>query len=316
MRNNNYLTLSLVAVAILSGCNSMSHNAALTDAHANYDRAHNTPPIRQLAPLELNQAKDSLIKADAALRKGESTEAVNHLAYMASQQVAIAHLTAKHKTAELAVTHANANRDQVRLEARTAEADAAKLQLAIVQEVSEIQANDLAAAAANSESDQAIIALQDRKLNELAANSESDQALIVLQDKQLNELKAKQTKRGLVVTLGDVLFGTNQAELKASGVSNVQKLADFLKQHPQRKVLIEGHTDNRGSNSLNQALSSRRANSVRTALVEMGINSNRVTTNGYGELFPVASNHTAADRQLNRRIEIIFSDDSGNIVPR
>src|SRR5450756_2479229 len=86
----------------------------------------------------------------------------------------------------------------------------------------------------------------------------------------LKELNAKKTERGLVITLGDVLFSTNKAHLKSGGIRNVQKLADFLNQYPQRKVLVEGYTDSTGSDSLNQALSERRANAVRTALVDAG----------------------------------------------
>ena len=105
---------------------------------------------------------------------------------------------------------------------------------------------------------------------------------------QLKELNAKKTERGLVITLGDVLFSTNKAQLKSGGMRNVQKLADFLKQYPQHKVLVEGYTDSTGSDSLNQELSERRANAVRTALLDMGISSDRINTRGYGEAFPVA----------------------------
>ena len=97
---------------------------------------------------------------------------------------------------------------------------------------------------------------------------------------------------------------------------NVQKLADFFKQYPQRKVMIEGFTDSTGSDTRNQELSDQRAYSVRTALLGMGIGADRITSRGYGESYPVAGNDTAAGRQLNRRVEIIVSDDSGNIAPR
>jgi len=142
------------------------------------------------------------------------------------------------------------------------------------------------------------------------------QALIAQQEMQLKELKAKKTERGLVITLGDVLFSTNKAQLKSGGMRNVQKLADFLKQYPQRKVLVEGFTDSTGSDSLNQELSERRANAVRTALVDMGISSDRINTRGYGKALPIADNDTAASRQLNRRVEIVLSDENGNIAPR
>jgi outer membrane protein OmpA-like peptidoglycan-associated protein len=140
--------------------------------------------------------------------------------------------------------------------------------------------------------------------------------MIAQQEQQLRELDAKQTARGMVITLGDVLFSVNRAELSSGGVRNVQKLAGFLNQYPQRKVLIEGHTDSTGSLSINQPLSERRADAVRTALVGMGISGDRIETRGYADAHPVASNNTAAGRQLNRRVEIILSDDNGNIIPR
>jgi outer membrane protein OmpA-like peptidoglycan-associated protein len=294
MQKNRYFPLTLIAVAILAGC-AAPKNSSLTEAHSSYDSARSNPQVTNLAALELQQAGDSLNKADDALSKRESTDTVNQLAYIAKQQVAVAQETAKRKTAELAVTNSSAKRDQVRLEARTAEADAAKQQVAIMQGTADQQTAALAAA---------------------GANAERDQALIAQQEMQLKELNAKKTERGLVITLGDVLFSTNKAQLKSGGMRNVQKLADFLKQYPQHKVLVEGYTDSTGSNSLNQELSDRRANAVRTALIDMGISSDRVTTRGYGEAFPVAGNDTAASRQLNRRVEIILSDENGNIAPR
>jgi outer membrane protein OmpA-like peptidoglycan-associated protein len=294
MQKNRYFPMALIAVAILAGC-AAPKNSSLTEAHSSYDIASINPQVTNLAALELKQAGESLGKADSALSKGESADTVNQLAYIAKQQVAIAQATAKRKTAELAVTNASAKRDQVRLEARTAEADAAKQQVAIMQGAADQQTAALAAA---------------------GANAARDQALIAQQEMQLNELNAKKTERGLVITLGDVLFSTNKAQLKSGGMRSVQKLADFLKKYPQHKVLVEGYTDSTGSNSLNQELSDRRANAVRTALLDMGISSDRVTTRGYGEAFPVAGNDTAASRQLNRRVEIILSDDNGNIAPR
>jgi len=337
MKKNRYFPLTLIAVAIFSGCSSMPQNSSLAEAHSSYNSARTNPQVTNLAAVELQQAGESLNKADHALSKGESDATVNQLAYLAKQKVAIAQETAKRKTAEIAVTNASAKRDQIRLEARTAEADAAKQQVAIVQETANRQAAALTAASAKAERDQTQIeaktaeanaAKQERAVLEetadqqaaalvaASAKAERDQALIAQQEMQLKELNAKKTERGLVITLGDVLFSTNKAQLESGGIHNVQKLADFLKQYPQHKVLVEGYTDSTGSSSLNQELSDRRANAVRTALVDMGISSDRVTTHGYGEAFPVASNDTAASRQLNRRVEIILSDDNGNIAPR
>lgn len=135
-------------------------------------------------------------------------------------------------------------------------------------------------------------------------------------ESQLKALNARQTPRGIVITIGDVLFDTDKAELKAGGMRNMEKLVDFLKDNPQRKAMIEGFTDDTGSDSHNQALSERRAASVMNALVSMGIGSERLGARGYGEAYPVAGNDSASGRQMNRRVEIILSDESGNISAR
>lgn len=139
---------------------------------------------------------------------------------------------------------------------------------------------------------------------------------IARQKMELEALNAKESERGLVITLGDVLFRTNMATLEPGGRRNIQKMADFLGQYPLYKAMIEGHTDSSGSEGLNQSLSEQRANSVKSALINMGISPNRITTRGYGEAYPVAGNNTAAGRQQNRRVEIILSDKEGEIAPR
>ena len=345
MQKYQYVPISLIAVAIFSGCSSVpAQNAALTEAHDRYNSAQANSQVTTQAALELKEAGDSLSKADDAFSKGQGTDTVNHLSYIAKQKTGIAQETAKRKTSELAVTNAGTKRDQIRLEARTAEADTAKQQLAIAQKKADFQAEDLAAANAeldnadaNAQRDRARIEAKTAEadaakqqvafVSEIAdaqaaalanadANAVRDQNLIAQQEMQLKELNAKKTGRGMVITLGDVLFSTNKAQLESGGTRNVQKLADFLKQYPNQKILVEGFTDSTGSDSYNQGLSERRANAVRTALIDMGTNNNRVTARGYGESFPVGGNDTAAGRQLNRRVEIILSDSKGNIAPR
>lgn len=303
MKKNKYFPMSLIAIAILSGCSSVPpQNDALTAAHSSYDSARNNPQITNLAALELKEAGDSLNKADEAMSKGQGTDTVNHLSYIANQKVGIAQETAKRKTSELAVTNAASKRDQIRLEARTAEADASKQKVAAMQENADWQDANLAAASA--------------ELAAADADALRDQEIIAQQEMQLKELNARKTERGMVITLGDVLFSINKSQLQSGGIRNMQKLADFLKQYPKQKVMVEGFTDSTGSDSYNQDLSERRANAVRIALIDMGTSSDRITTRGYGETFPVASNDTAVSRQLNRRVEIIISDGKGNIAPR
>ena len=139
-----------------------------------------------------------------------------------------------------------------------------------------------------------------------AARQESEQL-----QSQLADLEAKQTERGLVLTLGEVLFDTDKAELNDGADSTVDRLADFMEEYPERKVLIEGHTDSRGDAGYNQQLSERRAEAVGEALTERGVDSTRVQTKGLGQSYPVASNDTSAGMQRNRRVEIVISDQNG-----
>lgn len=126
--------------------------------------------------------------------------------------------------------------------------------------------------------------------------------------RQIAELNAKQTERGLIVTLGDVLFETGKSDLKSSASTNLAKLAAFLNQQPERALVIEGHTDSVGSDSYNQELSQRRADSVKAFLIGHNVAPNRITAVGKGESSPVASNDTSSGRQLNRRVEIVIAN--------
>ncbi len=317
MKNYRHLPMTLIAIAVLASCSSLpANNSLLEQARSDYSNAQASPQVTAHAAGELKQASDSLDKANNAWSKHEDTALVDHLAYVAKQQVAIAQETASQKAAELAVANASTERDSVRLEARTKEADAAQRSAQVAQRQSE--ASQLSAEAAQRQAATERLAAQDAQLNAQAARQQTYDAENRARqlEAQLKELEAKKTDRGMVITLGDVLFDTNQAHLKSGGMRNVQKLADFFKQYPQRKVMIEGFTDSIGSDSRNQDLSEQRAYSVRTALLGMGVGAERITSRGYGESYPAAGNDTAAGRQLNRRVEIIVSDDSGTIAPR
>jgi len=126
--------------------------------------------------------------------------------------------------------------------------------------------------------------------------------------RQIDALQARPTDRGLVLTLGDVLFESGRAELKPGAASNLGQLVAFLAKYPSRTVAIEGHTDSVGGDDYNLGLSQRRADSVRTHLVSRGVDAARITSMGAGESSPVAGNDTAAGRQQNRRVEVIISN--------
>ena len=126
---------------------------------------------------------------------------------------------------------------------------------------------------------------------------------------ELRDLQAKQTERGLVLTLGDVLFDTGKATLKPGAYATIDRLAQVLNSSRNSSVLIEGHTDSVGSAEMNQSLSEQRALSVESALLQRGVSGAQVRSVGKGESTPVAGNETGSGRQANRRVELIFSQD-------
>ncbi|MCL7420215.1 MAG: OmpA family protein [Methylobacter sp.] len=136
-------------------------------------------------------------------------------------------------------------------------------------------------------------------------SDETQQLQLQARTRELEALKAQKTDRGMLITMGDVLFETGKADLKSGALQNLYRLATFLRENPSRNVLIEGHTDSVGSKQNNQLLSERRAHSVATFLMNNGVDSTRITDVGYGEDFPVDTNSTPAGRRNNRRVEVI-----------
>jgi outer membrane protein OmpA-like peptidoglycan-associated protein len=117
-------------------------------------------------------------------------------------------------------------------------------------------------------------------------------------------IREVETAQGLMLVLRDVLFDTDQASLRSDAERIIARTVEILASMPERNVLIAGHTDNRGSDSYNQALSRQRAESVSRALQQKGIASSRIILKDYGKNHPVMSNDTAEGRQRNRRVEI------------
>jgi outer membrane protein OmpA-like peptidoglycan-associated protein len=307
--------LAIATLATLAACSSVpERNAALDLARSRFDAAQAQTQVASLAAEELKRAGEALRKAEAAQKDGQSIAHVDHLAYLASQQVVVAQDTASSRAAQAVTASAGAERDRMRLALRTQEADNAKQQLASsersnvrttqelasAQQSNAMQASQLAAAAAGAQDDQARLARREAQVQELQA--------------QMNALNARKTERGMVVTLGDVLFSTGQSRLQGDGDRTMDKLAEFLRRYPQRTAAIEGYTDSVGSESSNQALSDRRANAVMDALVGLGVPGNRLRSRGFGEARPVASNDTAEGRQMNRRVELVFAPEEGDAM--
>ena len=286
-----------IAVALaLSACASMPQpNAALENARAAEQTAEADPNVIKYAPLDLDRAKRDLSAAeDAALHHRDAE--IAQPAYLATQNARIAQAHAAAKADDARVAAGQSERDRIMLAARTREAENAKASAAASQAV---------AAVALSQRDQA---------NQDAAQAQQDAARA---QAELEALKATPTPRGLVLTLGDVMFDTGRSELKSGGMRKIDQLAQFLTEHPDRRVQIDGFTDSVGGDAYNEELSQRRADAVKAALVSRNVDPGRISTEGYGKAYPVASNSDSGGRQLNRRVEVVIGASNGSaIAPR
>ena len=315
--------LTLLAAA-MAACGSVPSNNTMVDqARSDYREAQANSQTRTLAAAELKQAGDALALAEASLANRDKMDKVNHLAYLSRQRTALAQEAAARKGSDAAIASASAERDKLRLDARTREADTATMNAAIATQDAAASQRQSEASRRQSEAAQrqAMASQQQAAVSQQQAAASQQQAGEAERrnqalEAQLRELDAKKTDRGMVITIGDVLFDTGRAELKSGGMRNVERLSGFLKQYPQRRALIEGYTDSTGSDQSNQVLSGRRADAVMMALLGMGVSRAQVTAQGYGETHPVAGNDDAGGRQMNRRVEIVLSDENGVVSSR
>jgi outer membrane protein OmpA-like peptidoglycan-associated protein len=286
--NVKFLTGLGLALA-LSACASMPQpNAALENARAAVQTAEADPNVTKYAALDLDRARKDLGVAEDAASHHRDAE-IAQPAYLATQDARIAQAHGAAKADDARVAAGQTQRDQIMLAARTREAENAK------------------ASAANSRAVAADALSQRDQANQDAAQAQAE----------LEALKATPTPRGLVLTLGDVMFDTGRSELKSGGARKIEQLAQFLTEHPDRRVQIDGFTDSVGSDAYNEELSQRRADAVKAALISRNIDPARISTTGYGKAYPVASNNDSGGRQLNRRVEVVIGGSNGSaIAPR
>lgn len=288
--------LAAVTVAVLAACQTVPDNPpALAEARSALRAAEADPAIVSTAALELQQARVAVARAERHWANEKDIDEMRSLAHIARQRVAVARAVAERNGAEARVQQADIERERVRAEVRAREAQLARQSAVTAQEQ---------VAAARSQLEQARSVAQDA--------AERNRRL----EEELQQLQAKQTSRGLVVTLDDVLFDTGKAELRGGAMRSIERLAATLRNHPERRVMIEGHTDAQGSESFNLDLSQQRADAVRRALQSQGVPTEQIQTRAFGEANPIANNDTPAGRQLNRRVEIVFSDSTGAFAAR
>lgn len=281
------LRLIAVAAALLSigACSTpMSRPEGADNVRVKLTQLQSNPQLASQAPVEIKDAEQAVVAAEVPRKAGDEAR---HLVTLADRKVDTATALAQSRLLVEQRKTLSEQREAARLDSRTREADNAR------SDASSARAD---ADAARNQTDIA-------RMETDAARQQADEL-----QRQIAELNAKATERGLVVTLGDVLFATGRSELRGSTPANLGKLAAFLNKYPNRSVTIEGHTDSVGSTESNHGLSERRAAAVKAYLVNQGVASNRVTTAGLGEGAPVAGNESVTGRQQNRRVEVIIAN--------
>jgi outer membrane protein OmpA-like peptidoglycan-associated protein len=292
----NHTKHSLVAVAVasallgLAACETAPDSSALLEqARTAVTQAESDPSVTKYAPTELDRARKLLINAEASAKeKGAKDATASHYAYLTTQMARIAQQRAQEQLAITQVKAGETERQKILLSARENEANQAVA-----------QANAARTEAQNARSD--------------AAQAQAESQRLAA---QLENLQASQTSRGIVLTLDDVLFDTGKAQLKSGAARSIDQIAEFLNENPERRVQVEGFTDSQGGNDFNLELSQSRADAVAMAIIQRGIDAQRVRALGYGEQYPVASNASDGSRQLNRRVEIIVSNGDAAIPGR
>lgn len=336
MNKKPLLTL-LMSALVVAGCASVSTpTPMLAEARETVHSAEANPNVLANAPLELKKANDALDRANQAQAKGGDEKEVNHNAYIATQRARTAIAAGNAKASEDLIKTAELDRERMRADARAGEAQRARGLAAdaradarVARADASIQRDQAALSqqqalvaqqqSANAQRDAAVSAEQAAAAQRDAANSAAQTATAKAQAansdayaaslaRQIAAMEAMKTNRGLVITLGDVLFEFNRADVKPSAQARMAQLADFLRQYPDRKVSVEGYTDNIGTAAYNTELSQRRAEAIKTQLVVLGIASERISTAGYGKDFPVAANDSDTNRAINRRVEVVISE--------
>jgi len=333
-----YPAKTLIAAAVslvLAACAAAPlKSTGAADARAKLTVLQSDANLATRAPVAIKDAEAAVVAAEVPQTDAAQAE---HLVYLADRKVDTARAQAEARFSEDQRAKLAEQREGARLDARTREADFAKHDADVAKGQADLAkgqadlAKDQADAAksvailatAQAETARAEVIEQKQAADVARTDADAARVLALAQadaarssaaqqadelQRQIADLQARPTDRGLVLTLGDVLFTTGKSELNGGATSSLDKLTSFLNHYPNRNAVIEGHTDSMGSDEYNQGLSQRRADSVKSYLMGHGIASTRLAAAGMGEGRPLAGNDSANGRQQNRRVEVIIDN--------
>jgi outer membrane protein OmpA-like peptidoglycan-associated protein len=320
--------ISLILMLVfLSACTAApKKDLALERVRDELDNLKSNTELAGYAPQALGEAERALRKAEMAA--GDDLYR-SYLVYMADRRIQVARTMAEREQYEKTLDQLQDEHSKMLIQASQLEADHARMeaqearllvattsedaQRAMEEKETAQQKEAESARAARlsaEEADQARRLAESRASEAEFARREADLASqqVTSLTRQLENLQLRETESGVVVTLGDVLFASGQAQLVEGGRSSLEEVVDLLQTEPDKKIRVEGHTDSMGDADANLLLSEQRAQAVREALISLGVASERVSALGMGEDFPIASNEDEDSRARNRRVDVILLD--------
>jgi outer membrane protein OmpA-like peptidoglycan-associated protein len=286
----------------------------LANAKAAYAQARANPNVEINARIPLMDAG----RAVEAASQAQEYDEMDHLAYLAERKTRIAVATAEEQMAEndkkalsreteRMIVQGREREQGARMEARESNAAARESNAEARSQTQKAQIAKMEARESNAEAQESNAEARSQTQKAEKATAKAD-----MLQQEIAALKGRMTERGVLLTIGDVLFATGTANLSPMADNEINRLAVFMKKYPDRNVLIEGYTDSTGPEGANLDLSRQRANAVSDKLVAQGISRSRITTRGFGEESPLASNDSPAGREQNRRVDVIILNEGVN----
>lgn len=325
------LLTAVAALALLVACATpmpSENDQRLQNLKADLQRLISDTEVAERVPFAVADAERSVRSATA---EDINADERYHRVVMAEKRIEIARAESYRVEAEQAIEQIDREINDLRLnasrlEVARARAEAEQARLTNVATQEEIQrtrqqalsAAELAQQATERErmareEAEAARRLSEAQATEIAlARREAELASEAAESlrRRLELMALRETDRGMVITLGDVLFATGQTTLQPESQTNLADVAELLQSEPDKRVRIEGHTDSTGNESVNLRISQQRADAVKAQLVTLGVESSRIEAVGMGQDFPIASNDTAEGRSQNRRVDVILLEDS------
>ncbi len=319
--------MSLIIIGLAACAAQPRDDSALDNLQADLAAFRDNTDLSSLVPLSLAEAERAVRRAGS---EGLSEAERRHRIHMAEKRIEIARAEAHREQARERRDEVESQRTRLLLRASRLEVEQARreaeqahmLSRATMEEIERTRHQAMTAEERREEAarqaDQAREEAEAaRRLTEAQATElelawqEAEMAVEAAESlrRRLELLELRQTDRGVVVTLGDVLFELGETDLQPAARDNLQDVVDLLQTEPDKRIRIEGHTDSTGPASVNLRISQERAEAVERELVAMGIGADRIQSVGMGEDFPIASNDDPEGRSRNRRVDVILLDD-------